>query len=101
MLVVHASFPIDPDHREEALEQVRDLAKQSRAEAGMVDYRAGTDVEDENVLRFYEQYEDEDAFAAHTQSDHFGAFEAALGEWLAGEPEVIQFEVESATELDL
>ena len=101
MLVVHASFPVDPDQREAALETIRDLAEQSRAEDGMIDYRAATDVDDENVVRFFEQYEDEEAFAAHTQTDHFREFQVALGDWLAGDPEITRFEVDSATELEL
>jgi len=101
MIVLHASFPIDPDKREEALDLIEDLVEQSQAEEGMIDYRATTDVNDPNVVRFFEQYEDEAAFEAHSQTDHFQEFEAALPDLLAGEPEIIQFEVDSATELDL
>jgi len=101
MIVLHASFPIDPDKREEALELIDDLVEQSQAEEGMIDYRATTDVNDPNVVRFFEQYEDGAAFEAHTQTDHFQEFEAVLPDLLAGEPEIIQFEVDSATELDL
>ncbi|WP_248896386.1 putative quinol monooxygenase [Haloplanus halobius] len=101
MLVVHATFPIDPDKREEALDHIRTLAEQSRAEAGTIDYRVGEDVEDPNVFRFLERYEDEEAFAAHTETDHFASFEAALPDLLDGEPEVLRFDVSSSTELDL
>ncbi|WP_121821084.1 putative quinol monooxygenase [Halostella salina] len=101
MIVLHASFPIDPDKREEALDLIEDLVEQSQAEDGMIDYRATTDVNDPNVVRFFEQYEDEAAFEAHTQTDHFQEFEAALPDLLAGEPEILRFDVESATELDL
>lgn len=101
MIVLHASFPIAPERRDEALELVDDLVDQSQAEDGMIDYRATTDVQDPNVIRFFEQYEDADAFEAHTQTTHFQEFEEALPELLAGEPEVVQFEVDSATELEL
>jgi len=101
MIVLHATFPIDPDERERALELIEDLVTQSRQEEGMIDYRATTDVEDPNVIRFFEQYEDEAAFEAHTQTEHFQKLEEALPDLLAGEPEVMRFEVESATELDL
>jgi quinol monooxygenase YgiN len=101
MIVLHASFPIDPDRRDEALEMVDDLVDRSRAEDGMIDYRATTDVKDPNVVRFFEQYEDAEAFEAHTRTEHFRAFEAALPDLLAGEPEVIRFDVDDATELDL
>jgi len=101
MIVLHASFPIDPDKREDALDLIENLVEQSQAEDGMIDYRATTDVNDPNVVRFFEQYEDEDAFKAHTQTDHFQEFEAALPDLLAGEPEILRFDVESVSELDL
>ena len=101
MIVLYASFPIDPDKCEDALDLIEDLVEQSQAEDGMIDYRATTDVNDPNVVRFFEQYADEAAFEAHTQTDHFQEFEAALPDLLDGEPEIIQFEVDSATELDL
>lgn len=101
MIVLHASFPIDPDRREEALETIEGLVEQSQAEDGMIEYHATTDVADPNVVRFFERYEDEAAFEAHTETEHFQAFEEALPEFLAGEPEVVRFDVASATELEV
>jgi len=101
MIVLHASFPIDPERRAEALELVERLVEQSNEEEGMIEYRATTDVQDENLVRFFEQYESEEAFLAHTQTDHFQEFEAQLPDLLAGEPEVLRFDVSEATELDL
>ncbi|WP_254763653.1 putative quinol monooxygenase [Natrinema marinum] len=101
MIVVHASFPIDPDSREEALDLIADLVTESQQEDGMIDYRAATDVSDPNVVRFFERYEDEAALGAHSQSDHFREFSAALPDLLAGEPEVTRFDVESAEDVDL
>lgn len=101
MIVLHAVFPLDPDKRDEALDLIAELAEKSRAEPGMVEYRPTTDVDDPNVVRFFERYEDEAAFEAHSKTDHFQAFEAALPDLLAGEPEVTRFEVESADELEL
>lgn len=101
MIVLHASFPIKPDKRTEALELAETLVEQSNREEGMVDYRATTDVTDENTIRFFERYEDESAFESHTQTDHFKEFAAALPDLLAGEPEVLRFDVENASELEL
>ncbi|WP_222919513.1 putative quinol monooxygenase [Natrinema sp. SYSU A 869] len=101
MIVIHASFPIDPDHREEALELIDDLVAESQQEAGVIDYRAATDVSDPTVVRFFEQYEDEAAFGAHAQADHFQEFAAALPDLLAGEPDVTRFDVESAEDVEL
>lgn len=101
MLVVHAAFPIRADRRDEALEMVDELIDASNEEDGIIDYRATTDIQDENTIRFFEQYEDEEAFISHTQTDHFQELEAALPDLLAGEPEILRFDVSEATELDL
>ena len=101
MIVLHATFPIDPDRREDALDLADHLVEQSNQEAGVVDYRAAVDVQDENRIRFFEQYEDEAALEAHESSEHFQRFEAELPDLLAGEPEVLKFDVSDATELEL
>lgn len=101
MIVLHASFPVDPAQRAEAVELAETLVEQSNQEDGMIEYRAAVDVEDENTIRFFEQYEDEDALAAHNQTPHFQEFEKRLPDLLAGEPEVLKFEVSDATELEL
>ncbi|MEF8887254.1 MAG: putative quinol monooxygenase [Haloarculaceae archaeon] len=102
MLVIHASMPLASEKRDEALEQIADLAETVREEEdGVLDYRATTDVNDPNVVRFFERYEDEQALAAHSQTDHYQAFAEMLPEWLAGEPEVVRFDVDEMSELDL
>lgn len=101
MLVVHATFPIDSDRRDEAVEMIRELVDDSRQEAGIIEYRVATDIEDQNVFRFVERYEDEAAFESHADTDHFERFEAALPDLLAGEPEITRFEVDSATDVEL
>ncbi|AAG20902.1 MULTISPECIES: putative quinol monooxygenase [Halobacterium] len=98
MIVVHATFRFDPDARDDALELIADLVEQSQTEDGLIDYRAAVDVSDPNVVRFFEQYEDAAAFDAHSQTDHFQAFEQQLPELLAGEPEIRRFDVDSVTE---
>ncbi|GGM67270.1 quinol monooxygenase YgiN [Halarchaeum rubridurum] len=100
MIVVHATFPIDPSRREEALDLARDVVAASTEEPGVVDYRAAVDVEDENVLRFVERYEDAAAVEVHEESEHFRAFAASLPDVLAGEPEATRFAVDSATDVE-
>ena len=102
MLVVHAEVPVDPDHREEALDHVQRLVEASQAEEGVIEYRAATDLSDPNLVRIVERYEDADAFESHIETDHFREeFEQAILDMLGGEPTVTRFEVDSATELDL
>jgi quinol monooxygenase YgiN len=101
MIVLHATIPIDPNRRDEALELMRELAEHSREEEGIVDYQVATDIDDPNLFRVTEQYEDESAFDAHGESDHFTEFEAKLPELLAGEPDVIRFDVDSVSDVEL
>ena len=101
MIVLHASFPIDPDRLEEALSLVGGLVEASNREDGVIDYRAATDVQDGTVVRFFEQYADEAAFETHAQSEHFAAFQERLPELLVGAPEVTRFDVAAATELEV
>ena len=101
MIVVHATFPIQPDRRDEAIDLISELAEQSRAEDGVIDYQVATDVDDPNVFRFTEQYRDEAAFGAHTETEHFATFEDALPDLLDGEPAVTRFDIDSASEVEL
>lgn len=101
MLVVHATFPIDPDHRDEALDQIETLAERSREENGVIDYRVAVAIDNPNLFKFFEEYEDEAAFEAHAQTDHLQEFEAALPTLLAGEPDVTQFDVAEASTVEL
>ncbi len=96
MIAVHAALPIRPDRREEALDLVADLAEATRAEEGVIEYHATVDLEDENVVRFFEQYEDQAALDAHMRTDHYVDLMGELLEMLADDPEVTQFVVEEA-----
>jgi len=101
MIVIQATFPIDPDHHEQAAELMQTLATESRNEDGILDYRVTTDIEEPHTFRFFELYENEAAFGAHGETDHFEEFEAALPEMLAGEPSVTRYDVDAATDLEL
>ena len=76
-------------------------AKKSRAENGVIDYRVSIDVDDPNVLRILEQYEDKKAFDAHLQAEHTKSFMARLPDLAAGEIEADRLEVESRAELEM
>ncbi len=104
MYVVHAKVPLDPEYRDDALELIEWLAEESRDEPGCVDYRANTEIGDENVVHFFELYEDRTAREAHGETDHYQEFESSLptindGEIVVrefeavGEPEVARFSI--------
>ena len=101
MIVLHASFPINPEKREQAIELTDDLVEGTNQEDGAIEYRATVDLQDENVIRFIERYEDAAALEAHAETAHYQAFGEHLPDLLDGEPEVLRFDVESMEELEL
>jgi len=101
MIVLHVSLPVDPAHRDDAIDLITDLVEQSNREAGTIDYRAAVDVQDENTIHIFEQYEDEAALESHTETDHYRAFQEESPALLAGEPDAVEFAVGEARELDL
>lgn len=109
MITVHTSVPFDPDRSDEGIELVRELAERSREEDGVVRYRAMVDLEDDHLVRFFEQYENEAALRAHTETDHYQRFVDRLPELVdevietitipeGGTPRVDHFTAEDAAE---
>ena len=94
VLINHTTIPFDPARRDEAMELVTNLLEYSKAEDGTVRYRAMTDVENANVVRFFEQYEDVAAAEAHTESDQYRRFVKSLPDLVDGEIETVQFQTD-------
>lgn len=101
MLVIRATLPLDPDRMDEVTEIASELAEASRAEDGVVDYQVAEDLESPGVLRIFEVYEDEEAFAAHGDTDHLAAFQAALPDLLVGQPEITRYEVSDSGPVEI
>ena len=60
------------DGEEEAVaDALRRLREPTLAEDGVIHWIAHRDPEDPRVFYVYEQYADEDAYAAHTETEHF------------------------------
>lgn len=99
MIVLQATLPLAAEHRDRATEAATELAEQSRAESGVLDYRVATDVEEPSILRIFERYEDEAAMEAHLESEHFQSFQGQVGEWVDGEVDLVRYDVESTTRM--
>ena len=98
-IVQYAIIPIDPDEHDAAIEALTELGEASREEDGVVDYRVTTDVDDENTVRIFEEYEDEAAVNAHMTSEHFGAFQEQVGGFAGGPVELYKYDVEGKSQL--
>ncbi|WP_254536884.1 putative quinol monooxygenase [Halomarina litorea] len=99
MILQYAIIPIDPDSHDEAIEALTELGQRSREEEGVLEYRVTTDVDDDAVIRIFEQYEDEEAVEAHMTSEHFEAFQEQIPDFVGGEVELYKYEVSDSTQL--
>jgi quinol monooxygenase YgiN len=69
--VVTAKWTAKEGEEERVLQAVRSLVEPSRAEPGCLYYQPTRDPEDPRVFFFFELYEDEAAYKAHGESEHF------------------------------
>ena len=72
------TYTVKEGELEAVLAALGPLVEGSRREPGCLFYEAHRDIEDENRFLLYEKYEDEAAFQAHGDSEHFKKY--ALGE---------------------
>lgn len=99
MIILLSTVPLEPNSREEWTAIMERMARQSRGEPGVIDYRVTTDIEAPDTVRIIEKYEDGDAVDAHESSDHLVAFQADIEPHLAGEPELVRYDVDERTEM--
>jgi (4S)-4-hydroxy-5-phosphonooxypentane-2,3-dione isomerase len=71
------TFTVKEGELDAVLAAMRPLVEASRREPGCLLYQAHRDPEDENRFLLYEQYEDEAAFQAHHESEHFNTYAVA------------------------
>jgi quinol monooxygenase YgiN len=69
--VVTAKWTAKEGEEKRVLQAVRSLVEPSRAEPGCLYYQPTRDPEDPRVFFFFELYEDEAAYKAHGESEHF------------------------------
>src|SRR5688500_6315770 len=100
MIIQIVKASIKPDRRETWLEVVRANAAQTRGEDGCESYVATEDVEAPNTFVIVERWRDLEAKYENLRNPEFGKLMGALGDVLAGPPEVSIHEVASTQTLD-
>ncbi|MFC5183340.1 putative quinol monooxygenase [Actinomadura harenae] len=69
--VVVARYLAAPGERDGLLPLLDEMARESRKEPGNRAYRAHLGAEDDRLVVLYEEYDSEDAFKAHCETEHF------------------------------
>ncbi|MDZ7687037.1 MAG: putative quinol monooxygenase [Gammaproteobacteria bacterium] len=100
MIIVHGTFPVKPEYREDALEIMHKMAVSSRAEQGCISYEFYVGLSDPNKLLLFQEWESVDALQGHFDTEHMEDFLKVLPEVLDGEVTTRRYEVRSSDEVD-
>lgn len=100
MIIVHGTFPVKPELREDALELMHKMAVASRTEFGCISYEFYVGLTDPNKLLLFQEWESVDALQGHFDTDHMEDFLKVLPEVLDGEVTTRRYEVRSSDEID-
>lgn len=68
------TYTVSEVDREAVAGALRAMTTHSRAEPGVIDYRAHVSVKDPCTFMVYEVYEAEESFAEHRRTDHFAKY---------------------------
>jgi quinol monooxygenase YgiN len=80
MLIVTGVIKVEPAGLDAAIKAALDMVRETTREPGCQVYEFSQVLGVENTFRVYEEWDDEAALAAHTQTPHMGVFRAALGD---------------------
>jgi quinol monooxygenase YgiN len=95
MLVIAGHIRLDPSKREAAIAAGKVMMEATRKEAGCAAYVFSADVEDDGVIHLFEQWESQEALAAHFKAPHMAAFQKAIPGFGVREMSVQRYEVSS------
>lgn len=92
MIIIHATFHVNPAKEAEFVNELTPLVAASQAEEGNVAYSLHKAVAQENVYTMVEVWRDQEAVALHNKSEHFTAFAATAKDYLTAPLEIKAFE---------
>mgnify|MGYP001290083711 CR=1 FL=1 len=96
MIIIHGSFPIKSEGREEALKKMQDMARFSRQESGCITYEFYVGLSNPNLVLLFQEWGSVEALESHWETDHMKIFLDQLPEILAGEVATRRYEVRSS-----
>lgn len=95
MVIIAGTARIRPEARDDLLDAARRMIAASRAEPGCTAYRYAFDIDDPDLIHFFEEWQDQAAVDAHFATPHMAEFLAALGDTLDGPPTILRYDVSS------
>ena len=101
MIIVHGTFPIRSEVRDDAISLMREMVMASRSEYGCVSYEFYVGLTDPNTLLLFQEWESVEALQGHYETDHMEDFLKALPEVLDGEISTRRYEVRTSQDDEL
>jgi len=89
MIFITAKFLIQPEHADRWPEIAGEFTRATRAEPGCLWFEWSRSVDDPTEFVLVEAFRDDEAGAAHVQSDHFKNAQQSLPPHLAQTPRII------------
>lgn len=99
MIIVHGTFPVKAEVRDDALKLMHRMAVASRAEVGCISYEFYIALSDPNKLLLFQEWESVDALQGHFDTAHMEEFLKVLPDVLDGEVTTRRYEVRSTNEM--
>jgi quinol monooxygenase YgiN len=93
MIFITAKFRIQPEHAADWPEISRSFTEATRGEDGCLWFDWSRSLDDPNEYVLVEAFRDDDAGAAHVQSEHFKAATQELPPYLAETPRIVNAQV--------
>jgi quinol monooxygenase YgiN len=100
-IVVSGEIRLDPEDFDAAVELIVPLVVATKAEAGCVEYDYWVDPRDRGRVRVFEEWESDDAIAAHSASEHMKTFFGGMVKLRISSVELSRFEVSDKSPLKL
>jgi quinol monooxygenase YgiN len=97
MIFIVVRWPIRPEFADQWLDLVADFTKSTRAEPGNLFFDWSRDVEDPNRYIVVEAFADDEAGAAHVNSEHFKTATSWMPDKVSATPEIINVKIEGAS----
>jgi quinol monooxygenase YgiN len=94
MIFITAKFRVLPQHADQWPELAGDFTKATRSEPGCLWFEWSRSLDDPTEYVLVEAFRDEQAGAAHVQSDHFHEAQQQLPQYLAETPRVINTQLD-------
>jgi quinol monooxygenase YgiN len=93
VIFIAAKFKVLPEHAEAWSEITREFTEATRAEPGCLWFDWSRSIEDSQEYVLVEAFRDDEAAAAHVQSEHFATARQTLPLHLVQTPRIVNFTI--------